>query len=225
MNISQCFDFLNFWINKVTGAFFTISELTQLVDRAQLAHYTDLKPKYATSQYVKDALSPFKRKWPFTPTGTISGYIVVQDDQYLDAIDLQIIYLISNLTVYYPVPIINEDERANRLNSQIDPVTITSPIAEQTAQRYFMMYPTVGYTGTINYFRRPIAPVFGYSIVSGRIIVYDPNTSTQLEWRDTEIDTILLKALRSIGINLTSADIAGWAQTQSQQNFSGVNKL
>ncbi len=225
MNISECFDFLNFWINKNTGAFYTVTELTSLLDRGQLAHYTDLKPKYATSQYIKDALSPFKRKYNFTPTDTISGYIVVQDTDYLDVMDLQIQYQISALTVYYPVEIINEDERANRLNSQIDPVTVTSPIAEQVAQRYFRMYPLSGYTGVISYFRRPIAPVFGYYTVSGRIIVYDPATSTQLEWRENEIDTILLKALRSIGINLTSMDIAQWSEQQSGQNFSGVNKL
>lgn len=225
MNISECLDFLQFWINKVTGAWYPPEQLVQLIDRGQLAHYTDLKPKYATSQYIKDALSPFKRKWQFNPTSTISGYIVVQDPDYLDLIDLQIQYQISALTVYYPVDIVNEDERANRLNSQIDPVTITSPIAEQEAQRYFRMWPLSGYTGTINYFRRPVAPVFGYYTVSGRIIVYDPTTSTQLEWRDTEIDSILLKSLRSIGINLTSADIAQWSEQQSGQNFSGVNKL
>lgn len=224
MNISECFDFLNFWINKNTGAFFTIPELTMLLDRGQIAHYTDLKPKYATSQYIKDALAPFRRPYNFTPTDTISGYIVVQDPDYLDLLDIQIQYQISNLTVYYPVSLVNEDTRSIRLNSQVNPVTITSPVGEQTAQTYFRLYPLSGYTGTVTYFRRPVKPVFGYSTVSGRIIVYDPSTSVQLEWRENEIDSILLKALKSVGINLTSADIAGWAETQSQQNFSGVNK-
>lgn len=224
MNISECFDFLNFWINKVTGAFFTIQELTTLVDRGQIAHYSDLKPKYATSQYIKDCLAPFRRTWDFTPTDTISGFVVVPDLDYLDLLDLQIQYQISNLTVYYPVSLVNEDTRSIRLNSQINPATITSPVGEQTAQRYFRLYPLSGYTGTVTYLRRPVKPVFGYSTVSGRIIVYDPSTSVQLEWKETEIDSILLKALKSVGINLTSAEIASWAETQSQQNFSGVNK-
>lgn len=226
MNISDVFDRLNFFINKYTGAWYTIPELENLTDSGQLALYSDYKPKYATSQLIKDALSPFRAFYDFTPTDSISGYIVVPADRdYLDLLDLQITYMISNLKVYYGVTLVNEDERANRLNSQIDPVTITSPVGEQTAPRYFKMTPLSGYTGTVTFFKRPVKPVFGYSTVSGRIIVYDPLTSTQLQWRDTEIIPLCLKALQSIGINLTSVEIGQFAELKTGQNWAGQNRL
>jgi len=123
------------------------------------------------------------------------------------------------------VKLINEDERANRLNSQIDPVTITNPIGEQTAPRYFRIYPASGYDGTVTYLRRPIAPVFAYSVISGRVIVYDEAASTQLEWRDTEVIPLLLKGLSSIGINLTAQEVSQFAELKTQSNFQNVNRL
>lgn len=225
MNIAECIDFLSFWVNKKQGSWFTSDEIIQIIDRGQLALYSDLKPKYATSQLIKDSLSPFRRSYDFTPTDTISGYIVIPDTDYLDLLAMRISYTISGRTFYVPIQMYNEDEIADRLNSQIDPVTITSPIGEQTAPRYFRLYPLSGYTGTVTYLKRPIKPVYAYTLISGRIPVYDPDNSVQLEWRTTEIDAVLIKALESIGINLSSEELSGWSAAKSLQNFQGINRI
>ena len=222
MNLNDIFNFLNFYINKFTGSWYTIEELEDLLDFGQMALYSDIKPKYATSQLIKDALSPFRETYNFTTQ--ISGYVIVPDSTYLDLLDIQIYFQVSNRTVYYPVDLVNEDTRAQRLNSQIDPVTITSPIGEQTAPRTFRLYPIGVYNGNVTYLRRPIKPVFGYSVISGRIIVYDPNTSTQLEWRETEIPSIIIKALSSIGINIGSQEVMQWSEIKSQQNYLNTNR-
>lgn len=226
MNINEVFNILNFWIAKERGAYYTIAELEEICDIGQLAYYSDEKPKYATSQLVKEILSPFKRKYDFTPSTTISGYIVIPSNvNYLDLLDVQIQFQISNRTIYYGVPMVNEDERSERLNSQINPVTITSPIGEMDIPRFIKLYPTAGYTGTVTYFKRPVKPVFGYSVISGRVIVYNPLTSTQLEWRDTDITHVILKSLESIGINLSAQDISQFASIKTQDNYLGQNKL
>ncbi len=222
MNLNDIFNFINFYINKFTGSWYTIEELEDLLDFGQMALYSDIKPKYATSQLIKDALSPFRETYNFTTQ--ISGYVIVPDSTYLDLLDIQIYFQVSNRTVYYPVDLVNEDTRAQRLNSQIDPVTITSPIGEQTAPRTFRLYPTGVYNGNVTYLRRPVKPVFGYSVISGRIIVYDPNTSTQLEWRETEIPSIIIKALSSIGINIGSQEVMQWSEIKSQQNYLNTNR-
>lgn len=226
MNIAEAFDFLDFWINKKQNAFLTVAEKELLIDRGQMAYYSDIKAKYATSNLIKEILAPFRATYNFTPSNTVSGYIVVpSDSNYLDLLDIQIEVDISSRTIYYGVKMVNEDERANMLNSQLDPVTVTSPIGEITAPRYFRLYPTAGYTGTVTYFRRPIAPVFGYNVISGRVIVYDSATSTQLEWRETEIIPILLKSLTSIGINLSDQEVSNFAQIKSESNYVGQNHL
>ncbi len=226
MDIQQDFEFLNFWINKRQGNFFTIPELTLIVERGSQSLFEDLQPQYATSQRVKDALVPFRATYEFTPSDTVSGYIVIpSNSNYTNLLDVQIQYQISNRTVYAPVKMINEDERAYRLNSQIDPVTVTSPIGEQVAPRFIRLYPTAGYTGTVTYFRKPVAPVFGYNVISGRVIVYDPATSVQLEWSANWHNAVLAKALSSIGINLSDQEIMGYAQLKTESNFNNINML
>lgn len=223
MDLQDVFNELNFYINKFTGSFYSIPELENLIDTGQMGLYSDLKPKYATSQLSKDALSPFRETYNFTTQ--VSGYVIVPDTTYLDLLDLQIYFQVSNRTIYYPVPMLNEDVRAERLNSQIEPVTITSPIGEQTAPRTFRLYPVGAYNGNVTYLRRPVKPVFGYSVISGRVIVYNSGTSTQLEWRDTEIPSLIIKALEVAGINLRAEDLSAFSAAKSAQNFVNTNRL
>jgi len=223
LDLEDIFSLLNFYINKFTGSFYTISELEDILDAGSLAVYSDHKPKYATSQLSKEILSPFKQTYNFTTL--VSGYVIVPDDEYLDLLDLQIYFLISNRTVYYGVPLINEDARADRLNSQEDPVTVTSPIGEQTAPKTFRLYPASAYNGNVTYLRRPAKPVFGYSVISGRVIVYNSGTSTQLEWRQSELSLVIIKALSGIGINIGSQEIQGWSQLKTESNYQNINRL
>lgn len=228
--IWDCYQMLNFWVNKSTGAYYTPQEAASKIDDAQISVYEDLQPKYATSQRIKDALAPFKDRYDFLPANTISGVIVVPSNRsFLNLLDVQISYQISNTTVYYQPKMLNEDERSFVLNSQIDPVTITSPAAEVIAPRYIKLYPTPaalnGYTGTVTFFRRPVTPVIGYTTVSGRVLVYDPNTSTQLEWPENWINVIMIKCLKTIGINISEGDIMQWAEMNSQNNYNTTNML
>lgn len=224
MNIQEVSNYLNFFINKYTGSWFTISELMTALDRGQMALYSDFKSKYATSQYVKDALAPFRDSYNFTTA--VSGYVIVPSTtNYLDLLDIQTYFTVSDRTIYYPVKLVNEDERAERLNSQLDPVTVTSPIGEQVSPRTFRLYPAGTYNGNVTFLRRPVAPVFGYTLISDRVVVYDPNTSVQLEWRETEVNQVVIKSLEILGINLTAEDITQWSEAKSQQNFAGVNRI
>jgi hypothetical protein len=227
MNLQEKFNFLNFWINKSLGAWYTISELEDLVDRGSIALYNDYQPRASTSQRIKDALSPFKETLAITPSNSVGGLVTIDDEDYLNLLDISIRYAVSAVprTVQVPIMLYNEDERAERLNSQIDPVTVTSPIGEQAGVGSFQLYPESQYFGKATYYRRPTKPVFGYTVISGRVIVYNPYTSTDVEWLETQQDELLLKALSSIGINLSSADIAQWAQAQTQNNYLGQNHL
>lgn len=228
MNLEEQFNFLNFWINKELGAFYTISELELLLDRGQIALYNDYQSKASTSQRIKDAMSPFRDSYSFTPSDTLLGVVTVPANRnYLNLLDLSIRYAISgrSITKQVAIQIYNEDERAERLNSQIDPVTVTSPIGEQVAEGSWQLYPEAQYFGKVTFYRRPVAPVFGYSVVSGRVIVYNPNTSTQMEWLETQQDEVLIKALSSIGINIGAQDVSQWAEIKSQQNYQNVNKI
>lgn len=224
MNISEAFDFLNFWISKERGVFYTIPELTLIVNRGQSSLFSDLEPIYATSQRVKDALAPFRDTYNFTTQ--VSGLVIVPSDRnYSSLLDIEIYFPISNRTVYYGVSLANEDVRTSRLNSQIDPATVTSPVGEQIAKGTFKLSPTGVYNGTVTFLRKPTDIVFGYTVISGRVIVYDPNTSVQFEWNDQWQNAVLVKALSSIGINLTDQQVSQYAELKTSSNYQSVNMV
>jgi hypothetical protein len=309
MNIKECVDFINFWIRKERGAFYTIEESVEVIDRGQIAYYNDIIPKYATSQIIKDCLSPFRVKYEFIQGDTANGviniplfnvstrfradfnlgvynmyfttgignYLSVGDDilvlgatavntgtftvqnifdayhievlqyvetttsyvsaniinvnytgqtNYLDLLSSTIYYPDNGQTHYYPVKMSNEDELANRLNSQIDPVNITSPVGEVISLGQIQLYPQSNlYDGNVVYMRRPLKPVYAYNVIGGRTIEYDAANSTELEWRESDITMVLLKGLSSIGINLSDQEVSSFAQVKSQENYQGVNHL
>jgi len=223
LTLAEGYQFLNFWINKEMGSFYTMQELDLIVDRGQMTLYSNLQPRYATSQRIKDSLSPFRATYEFSPSDTVSGYISVPSNlNYLDLLDVRITYTISGRGIRYAaVAMVNEDERSERLNSQLDPVTLTSPIGEMAAPGFIRLWPTEANTGVVTFLRRPVAPHFAYTTISARVIVYDADNSTELEWLEKDQNMVYILALQSIGINISEQDIMQWSKTKGGQNFQG----
>ena len=163
---------------------------------------------------------------PITPIATGNSITTFIYKEYLDLLDLTIKYTANSRDTYYSVKMTNEDELADKLNSQINPPSENLPVGVMFQRRSIQLYPAnTVYTGFVNYMRRPIKPVYGYSVVGGRSIVYNPSQSVQLEWKDTDVNFILLKALSSIGINLSDQEASQFAEMKSQENYQGVNHL
>jgi hypothetical protein len=225
MDLAVYHNTLNFYINKYQGRYYTPDELDKVLDNGSLSLFSELRPKYATSQRMQDALAVFLDTYDFNTTNSISGTAVIPSDaNFIALLSIDILYNLSGRgTIYEGVPIVSKDEKSIRLRSQLDPVTEISPIAEVIAPRYYRIYPLQGYNGTITFFRRPVAPHFAYTTISGRIIVYDAANSTQLEWGDDFAQSVILKSLESLGINLSDQEITQFAELKTMQNFQNVN--
>lgn len=228
MTLQDGYNFLNFWINKYTGSWYTPAELDLITDRGQMSLYADLEPKYATSEHIKDALAPFREIYTFDYPDTLNGLITVPSNRnLLNLLDCTIYYDISSRSFLKRVPVqmYNEDVLSLRQDSQIDPVSATAPIGEVTALGVMQLTPQVQYRGRVTFLRRPLAPYFAYTIVSGMVIVYDANNSVQLEWPENWQNAVYIKALSSIGINLSNQEVEQYSQLKTQENFLGENRL
>lgn len=217
MDLNQSYNQLLFWINKYQGAWFPPPELDDIVDFGQLAHYKKLFVKYGTGQRLDDALAPLKVKAPFT---TDANGKLTMPSNYMDLIDIECSINGGVVTC----PSVNADERTNRVNSQVIPLSTSSPFAELIQNWNFQLYPKVQQTGTISFFIRPPKPFYSYTVVSGRVIVYNAVKSTQLVWGDDEVRPMLLTVLETLGINLSAADLVQWAGMKDQENFLSVVK-
>ncbi len=231
MTIFEVCNFLNFYVQKERGSYFSFEELTEALDRAQMAEYSDLYASYATSQRSQDALAPFLANFNYTQAGTVSGLIILTDASYLSLLDITAYYTPTGRSTptYVSIPIVNKDERAMRLNSQVNPVSLTNPIAEMSAPiagvgyPSFRTWPVGGLTGFISYFRRPAKPVCTVTLISGRVPVYNSAASTQLEWREPFLDSILIKTLLMLGVNMGDDKTVAFSAMKSEANFNNTN--
>lgn len=223
MDLNEAYTLLNFYINKEQGSWYSPEELTRVVDRAQRTLYNTYYTKYATSQRLDDAMAPFKVDFQFTTINTSPSGLIPTPDNYSDLLGLYTIRVDSNNIPHKrAVEIINEEELAIRLESQVVPVTLDDPIGVLKNDWDIQLYPEQPQSGMVMYLRSPTAPFFAYSVVSGRVIVYNQGASTQLEWSDKDQETIIIIALNNLGINLSEQDILQWSELKTQQNFTSV---
>lgn len=220
--MNEVYTIINFYINKEQGGWFSPEEITRMVIQYQMTLYNTYYTKYATSQRLDDALAPFKVDFQFS-NGSSPGGLITTPDDYLDLLGIYTI-VVDTATRYRPVEIVNEEELILRLNSQVVPVTVYDPIGVIKSNWNIQLYPASPNAGYMMYLRAPASPYYAYSLVSGRVIVYDQANSVQLEWSDKDIQMIILLALNGLGINLSEADIMQWSELKTQQNFNSVIK-
>ncbi len=220
MTLQVAYGYLNFEINKVFSTYFTPPELDLVVDRAQMSLFNDYYEQFGTSQRLSDSLAPFKKSFFFTAISSPTGLIDMPED-YEHLLSLYTVAFDSarGVSSNRPVPILNEDEKPARDNSQIYPPSTWDPYAMIVQNWDVQLFPAVPQAGVVYYLSRPPAPFFAYNVVSGRVIVYDPVNSIQLAWADKDQNSILIKALSTLGINVREQDIIQYAETKSQENL------
>jgi hypothetical protein len=218
VDLNDLYTFLNFLINKFLGTFYAPEEMDLLVDRAQMDHYNDEYRKYGKSNRLNDSMAPFKRQFIFTPSTTPGGLITVPDDYYnVMTIIPTIFNSILKQPQDVPCPSLNEDEIVARENSQIIPLNTSNPFVVTGQNWNGQLYPKVPQAGTLFYLSRPTTPFYSYTVVSGRVVVYDEDDSDQLEWADKDVGDIIIICLSYFGINLREQDIIGWADRKDQR--------
>jgi hypothetical protein len=106
------------------------------------------------------------------------------------------------------------DKVESYLNSTIDPPTATNPIFIETANN-FQIYPTTITPALLTYLKYPDTVVWGYSMATGRP-VYDPTTSVNFEWPESELFRLTARILGYMGISIRDSELERYAQQQTQ---------
>lgn len=234
MTIKDIHDIILFYTNKDQNGYISHEEIDMVLDRAQLSQFNEFynNPKlykqdnqvpvigYGESQRINDALSPFKSTYTFTNTDTVGGILNLPSN-YMYLIALYTSQFVSQLNrnVINPVTVLNEEELVYRLESQVIPVTVDDPICIMNSSNKIQLFPDVPQSGKVFYFRRPAVPKFGYTVPTGgsRTITYSDSLSTQLEWREADINNIIIKALGYYGLNMSAQDITQYSEIKNQQ--------
>jgi hypothetical protein len=160
----------------------------------------------------------------FTPATTPGGIIQAPTD-YEHLLSIRATSQDANgINRVRPVPLLNSDEVADRYDSSFMAPTLQDPVCQLVQDSNVQIHPNTGISGYMEYLSRPVTPVFVYT-QTGRNIVYDKAGSTQMEWADPQILSIIMKVLSFLGINSREQDVVQYSETKDMSNFSSTDKL
>lgn len=193
------------------------SDFQYFYNQAQSQYFNDLRGRFQRAllnaqqgtfndETISTKLSPFTKI--NIPT-TVTVGIATKPTNF--------IRLQAMRTVYgKPVQRIAPDKLANRLRSEIDPLTDIDPVYVDSAG-VWQIFPTTVANINIDYLRQPQDVVWGFTTTNGRE-VYDSNTSKHPEWLDDDAKEIAMRALKLFGISIKDPELVSIGE---QTNVKG----
>lgn len=219
MTLLDIHNWIDFITNKEMGTYFTYEEKDSVLDRAQIEYFNSQYAVYAMAQKMQDSLAPFKAKYDFLTENSPAG-LVTMPSGYMYLTGGQIVIVVNGHTRTKSLKILSEDELAYRLDSQLRAVSVSAPVATISGRvsgiTLVQLYPKQPMAGTLFYLRRPAVPKFAYTQV-GRVITYDDVNSVQLEWGESEIGEIMIRALEYLGVNAQDQTVTQFADIKSKE--------
>ncbi len=110
---------------------------------------------------------------------------------------------------YYNIKFIQQDRLDSYLHSSIDPV-VQNPVYLIQHEGFHFFPQDIGMT-RMSYVRTPPSIVWGYTLDSNNRPVYNPLTSQDPVWGDTDMMEIIVRALALVGVNLQVGAVMQYA--------------
>lgn len=104
--------------------------------------------------------------------------------------------------------------------SELMPPTLSFPKYTEFAGEYRFLPRNIG-TVMLDYWREPVKPVWGYTIVNN-VAVYDPTTSVNYEWGSFAVEMVADAYISIIAQNIKDQQLAQYAEVKGKQNNSIV---
>lgn len=117
----------------------------------------------------------------------------------------------------YNIRFIQQDRQDAYLHSSIDPIA-TNPVYLINHEG-FLFFPARPYSenqAKLSYVRTPPSISWGYVLDSNGIPVWNPATSQEPVWGDTDMLNIISRALRLVGVNLDFNTVNQYAEEIKQ---------
>jgi hypothetical protein len=211
MGIDVVHNIITFILRKQKGVYISPQEIDLILNKAQLEVLEYYFKSYGETQIIHDALTNFKvLNYQFTSDG---GGNVQYNSNYIHL--LAGVFTVTGSTVN-KVRFVETDELPDALTAQIRKVSLSSPIATESSNG-FRLYPQSIQTGFYSYLKVPPVPVYGYTQI-GRVVVFDPTTSTNLDWIDVYQNKIIAKALAYYGINMDEDKVVNFSMVEDKEN-------
>jgi len=151
--------------------------------------------EFGQNERIRDSVSPLIYN-AVLPINSTTGIATLPSDyEYTDAV----------WGVYgnYNIRFAQQDRLDSYIHSAIDPVA-TNPVylIRHEGFQFFPDRPFGENQAKMSYVRKPPSIVWGYNEDSNGLAVYNPATSQDPVWSDTDMLNIIVRALALVGVNL-----------------------
>ena len=216
-NINEFKLFTEFVSNKVqVGGTVSPSQFNELAHRAQLAVFEKDRKIFLMTENASDYLQFFLKN--ITLTVPLTGNLTYPSDfQHTASVRSYYVRPDGN-SVEIPVAEVKNPNWGEIYISQLQKPSLRFPKYSEFNDHFKLLPVTIG-TVMIDYFKMPIAPVWGYTTVSGRP-VYDPSSSTDFEWGAFAFNNVASYYLQLIGVNLKDVELSSFAGLYSKETNS-----
>ena len=209
-NISDLYQLARFIVRKEIGVFILPNGFASNLDNGQMDAFEEYFKLNGVNQEVHDALRVFRTTAGFITN--VDGTVGYQTN-YMHLLGSP--YTITGSTIN-EITFVDDATFKSAMVSQLRAVDTSYPIALENSAG-FTVYPNLPQqTGSYNYLKRPNTPVFGYTQV-GRVITYNPLTSTQLQWVEVYWNNILAKTLVYYGVYMNEEGVYKYAELYNEQ--------
>ena len=184
-----------------------------LVGRIEQYRYDSARPRVglSMSDNIVSRLMPFQKSTVLT-TAVAGGLTLTAGTLYAakptDFNKLLAFYTASNYRVYR----IEEDMFAERMQDSIDPVDEPNAFyVEQNTN--WRIYPSTLTSLSVKYLSVPTDVVWGYTTDGSGRPVYNSATSTQPLWADNDVDEILARAAKIVGVSFKEPTLTQFGES------------
>lgn len=213
MNVDTVYKIIDFAVGKSQNGYVSPVEFNLVINQAQIQFLDYLlgqsqsyqagrpisKVQYGNNETTRQRLTPFILT--STLNVDINGFAAYpanyqQTDTMLTS-------------AYGKIKFVSQDYLSSYITSRIDPIAY-NPIYTIN-ENGFKFFPTNTSNPILNYIKNPPTIVWGYTIDSNGLPVYNPITSVDPKWYDVDMMEIIARALRIIGVNLQSNMVSQYA--------------
>jgi hypothetical protein len=204
MTVNDVYNLAQYIVNKEQNGYFTPDEFNLAIKQAENSYQDFLIGEVQQYQYQRGqarihyGMNEIARQ-KLTPTIKNTTITIPSNGKFTYPND----YVITDAlltTDNKRIRFASQDKLYSYLGSTIDPIA-SNPIyvLEQTN---FHFYPETLGSAKLSYIGNVVNMVWGYTLNGDGLPVYDPSTSTQPIWDDTDIFEVTARLLKIVSTNL-----------------------
>lgn len=197
--IKQIYDLISLATDKGITGYHSDQQIMDVVDQTQMDLFRMLVREFAKTKQIRNELLPFQKRSSVTITSKI-GSLPGDFEHEIDC-------WATVQNVDQPIRIIESGMFRSRLNDPIDVPSTTNLFANiyfdgsKKIEVCAQVTPVV-----LNYFKRPVKPVYATTVTGGQLI-YDDNNSVDVEFTPLVHGLLVERSLLLLGVNMRDGQL------------------